>query len=326
VATFVRTQAINHPVGERGQVTIKVTDADVRLQGVEGPEARLRATFEIRAGSEEEADRIFNAIQLRVRVGSGTLSVEEVDGAPSLGQVISRLFGGVGHIDLNVEADLPLGAELHLAGVSSDVEVTGMRGEQRYATVSGDLRLRDLGGSVRLNAVSGDITIRAAEPISVTADAVSGDLAITAPRLRSLRVSSVSGDVELEAELVKGGEFRVDTVSGDLGVGLVGSAIFEIRGLSTDVHSELDHRLEGRMDRRRLIVGQGGPIVVFSSMSGDVGVRAPRRLEARPAAPSKVSAASPDPDVQLEVLRALERGEIDVDEATRRLAGAPPDA
>ena len=326
MATFVRTQTISHNVGERGQVTIKVTDADVRLQGVEGPEARLRATFEIRAGSEEEADSIFNAIQLRVRVGSGTLAVEEVDGAASLGKVISRLFGGVGHADLSVEADLPLGAELHLAGVSSDVEVNGMRGEQRYATVSGDLRLRDLGGSVRLNAVSGDITIRAAEPISVTADAVSGDLAIIAPRLRSLRVSSVSGDVELEAELVKGGEFRIDTVSGDLAVGLIGPAIFEIRGLSTDVHSELDHRLEGRMDRRRLIIGQGGPTVIFSSMSGDVGVRAPRRMEARPAAQAAASVPGPDAEAQLDVLRALERGEIDVDEATRRLGGAPHDA
>lgn len=325
MATFVRTQTISHVVGERGHVTLKVTEGDVQVQGVAGPEARVRATFEIRAESDEEADRIFKAIGLKVHAGSGTLTVEEKDGTPALGKAISRLFGVSGYADLAVEAELPLGAELHMAGVSSDVEVSGMRADQRYATVSGDLRLDDLGGSVRLSAVSGDITIRAAEPISVTAEAVSGDLAIIAPRLRSLRVSSVSGDVELEAELVKGGEFRVDTVSGDLAVGLVGSATFEIRGLSTDVHSDLDHRLEGRMDRRRLIIGDGGPVVVFSSMSGDVGVHRPRRLDARPAAAAATSTPGPDPDVQLEVLRALERGEIDVDEATRRL-GAPRDA
>lgn len=111
------------------------------------------------------------------------------------------------------------------------------------------------------------------------------------------------------------GEFRIETVSGDLVVGLVGSAVFEIHGISTDVRSELDHRLEGQVDRRRLIIGNGGPRVAFNSMSGDVRVRRPRRIT-----PTERT-ATPDRATELEILRALERGEISVDEATRRLAG-----
>ena len=60
----------------------------------------------------------------------------------------------------------------------------------------------------------------------------------------------------------------------------------------------------------------------FNSMSGDVNVRHPRRISARSAAAQPTPEPTPaQQGSQLEVLRALERGEIDVDEATRRLAG-----
>lgn len=322
MATFVRTQSIDHNVGDRGMVSLKVTSSDVQVRGISGGEAHIRATFEISASSDADADRIFEAVQLRVNRGSGVLSVEEQEGNHSVGSVIGRLFGANGHYELAVEADVPAAAQVQLTAVSSDVDVTDLRGEQRYQTVSGDLSVTDGGGSVRLQSVSGDATVRAEGPLSIQSQGVSGDLNVTTPILRSLRANTVSGDVELEAQLDEGGDFRVETVSGDLSVGLVGDATFEIRGLSTDVSSELDHRLEGQVDRRRLIVGNGGPRLVFNSMSGDVDVRRPRRLSADAKQPEPRSApTAAEKQSELDVLRALERGEIDVDEATRRLAG-----
>jgi hypothetical protein len=323
MGTYVRTQGIDHNVGESGRVSLNVTSGDVRIRAIPGGEAHIRATFEISASSDADADRIFESVQLQVDRSAGSLGVEESPGHHSVGAVIGRLFGGSGDYELTVEADVPTSAQMQLTAVSSDVTVTDLHGEQRYHTVSGDLSVNNSGGSVRLETVSGDATIRAEEAVAVQAQTVSGDLNITTPTLRSLRANTVSGDVELEAELTGSGDFRVETVSGDLGVGLVGSATFEIHGLSTDVSSELDHRLEGQIDRRRLIIGSGGPRLVFNSMSGDVSIRHPRRISARPpAAPRPVPEPTPaEQESQLEVLRALERGEIDVDEATRRLAG-----
>ncbi|MEO8252520.1 MAG: DUF4097 family beta strand repeat-containing protein [Chloroflexota bacterium] len=311
MGTYVRTQSIDHAVGERGSVSLTITSGDMRARGIAGGEAHVRATFEISAASDADADRIFEAVQLHVRRDKDELDIVEREGAPSMGSVISRLLGGAGHYELSVEGEIPAAATLLLATVSSDVEATGLRGEQRYRTVSGDLLLSELGGSVQLESVSGDATIRADEPLAAQVQGVSGDVSITAPTLRSLRAHTVSGDVEIEAQLDASGDFKVETVSGDLTIGLVGSATFEVHGLSSDVSSELDHRLEGQVDRRRLIVGSGGPRLVFNSMSGDVNVRRPRRLPA----------VGRGPERQLDVLRALERGEIDVDEATRRLAG-----
>jgi hypothetical protein len=323
MGTYVRTQSIDHSVGENGRVSLGVVAGDVRVRGIAGGEAHIRATFEISASSDADADRLFEAIQLRVDRTSDSLTVEERGGHQSVGSMIGRLFGSGGDdYELTVEADVPTAAQTQLHAVSSDVTVTDLRGEQRYNSVSGDLSVNNSGGSVRLETVSGDATIRADEPLAVQAQSVSGDLNVTAPNLRSLKANTVSGDVELEAELAASGDFRVETVSGDLSVGLVGSATFEIHGLSTDVSSELDHRLEGQIDRRRVIIGSGGPRLVFNSMSGDVNIRHPRRISARPAAVAPPSEPTPAEQAsQLEVLRALERGEIDVDEATRRLAG-----
>jgi hypothetical protein len=322
MGTYVRTQSIGHSVGERGRVSLKVTSGDVRVRGISGGDAHIRATFEISALSDAEADRIYEAVQLRVQRGNSELSVEDQEGTQSIGSVIGRIFGAGGQYDLTVEADLPSAAQVELTAVSADVDVTDLRGEQRYRTVSGDLSVTNGGGAIRLESVSGDATVRADEPLSIQSQGVSGDLNITATTLRSLRANTVSGDVELEAQLEASGDFRVETVSGDLAVGLVGDATFEIHGISTDVSSELDHRLEGQVDRRRLIIGGGGPRLVFNSMSGDVDVRRPRRIGARPVPSAPVAeATAAEKQSQLDVLRALERGEIDVDEATRRLAG-----
>src|SRR5204863_4213748 len=132
---------------------------------------------------------------------SAELSAEENEGSHSVGSVIGRIFGAANRYELNVEAELPSAAKLQLTAVSSDVDVTDLRGEQRYRTVSGDLSVSKAGGSVRLESVSGDSTIGADEPLDLHSRGVSGDLNVIAPTMRSLSATTVSGDVELEAEL-----------------------------------------------------------------------------------------------------------------------------
>jgi hypothetical protein len=56
-------------------------------------------------------------------------------------------------------------------------------------------------------------------------------------------------------------------------------------------------------------------------MSGDLSIRPPRRLAANEPPPLQAATADAAVD-QLAILRALERGEIDVEEAARRLADA----
>jgi hypothetical protein len=331
VAVFYRTQTIEHRIGVFGRLSIKVTSSDAVLRGASGDMARVTANFQIRASSDEEADAIFQANRLEVDQGAGYLAVSEPGGNSSLGSLVGRIFSGRG-VEIDITAEVPQGAALEFAAVSADVNVEGLLGDQQYATVSGDLSLTRLGGSARVNSVSGDVSMRADQPISVKAETVSGDLSVVAPMINGLRANAVSGDVDLEGQLAMGEEYRIDTVSGDLSIALVGGAVFEVRGISSDVSSDLDHRIEGRQDRRRVTVGAGGPEIIFNSMSGDLAIHRPRRLDrvpapppppAPPAAPAAPAPPKPSAEEQLAILQALERGEIDVDEAARRLSGEP---
>ena len=353
MVVFVRTQEIQHEIGPTGRFALRVTSPEVHLRAVDGPTAVVRIKFEIRAGSEEEADELFERIRYTVREGAGALEVQEPRRGDSGIGAIVRLFGG-GHAveDVSVRADVPHGADIAYDGVSADVDVAGFRGAQRYQTVSGDLVLDDVAGDLRVRGVSSDITIRADEPLRLEMNTVSGDVSAVAPRFDELRLVTVSGDLELEGELAPAGQHRIETVSGDLSLGVVGGVSLEVRGLSSDTHVSVPHRSEGSRDRRRYVIGDGAAALTFSSMSGDVSVHPTRRLASRPTPPAPPTAptpptpltpptaptppAPPTPptppaqplgeDEQLAILQALERGEIDIEEASARLAGRKTDA
>lgn len=335
MATFARTQSIEHPVGRHGRLDLRVTSADVTVQGVEGDDVRIVANYEIRAGSDDEADATFDEIKLRVDKRDGMLVVQDHREEPTLSSLVGRIFSGHGQVELEVRVEMPAGAELRLDSVSGDVSVEDLHGAQRYNTVSGDISLSRGGGDIRINAVSGDITQRATAPLAMRVETVSGDVSVVGPMLQGVRANTVSGDLEVEGQLEDRGEYRLETVSGDVTFGLLGGAVFEVRGIASDVSSDLDHRIEGRQDRRRVTIGGGGPTVSFNSMSGDLSINRPRRLDRmvpQPPAPASAPAPRPAPapsaprpapsaQEQLGILQALERGEIDVEEASRRLAG-----
>ena len=94
MATFYRTQTIEHPIGRSGRLSIKVTSSDGVLRGVSGETARITANFQIRASSDEEADRMFAEAQLRVEQGDGYLRVSEPDRNSPLGGLVGRIFSG----------------------------------------------------------------------------------------------------------------------------------------------------------------------------------------------------------------------------------------
>lgn len=344
MGSFVRTQEIEQRIGHGGRFALRVTSPEVHISSSDDDLARVRITMELQAGSDAEADELFERARFTVRQAEGLLEVSEPRHAESGLAAIARLFRGARWTDARVEVELPRGAEVECSGVSAELTARDLTGTQLYRTVSGDLVLDQVGGGIRIHAVSGDVSIRAAAPISLEANTVSGDISATAPRLASSRVVTVSGDVEMEGALDPSGSHRVETVSGDLALGAEGGLTLEVRGLSTDVHIDLQHRAEGSRDRRRYVIGDGASSLAFSSMSGDVRVRSPRRerRERRAASegPSAPTPGSPVPattmpdvateppgpsaDEQLAILRAVERGELDVEEAARRLAGGPP--
>jgi hypothetical protein len=338
---FVRQQEIEHEIGPSGRFALRVTSPDVEIRATDAPKASVGVEFELKAGSDAEADQLFERVKYQVSERDGVLEVNEPRHGNGGVGAIARVLGlGSAHFESRVVAQVPADADVTFEGVSGDLDVVGMRGRQEYRTVSGDIQLRDTAGDLRVRGVSSDISLRADGTVRLELNSVSGDVSAIAPRYDALRVATVSGDVEIEGELSHDAESRVETVSGDLLLGLSGGATIEVRALSSNVSIGTPHRAEGSRDRRRFIVGDGAARFVFSSMSGDFFARPPRRGSPTPPTPptppTAPTAPTPPkppvlalgPDEQLAVLRALERGEISVDEAASRLGGvgAGPDA
>jgi DUF4097 and DUF4098 domain-containing protein YvlB len=325
MARYRRVQTITHDIGRKGTFSLSVTSADIQLTANDGTAVEVQATFEVSASNEAEADSVFEAIQLRVESGAGRLDVSERGERSGFGAALGQLFGGR-HVELeDVIVSAPVGASLEIRSVSGDVRAARFRGPQRLQTVSGDVRIVDAGGGMDVDSVSGDISLRAVETVTLKANTVSGDLSAEAPLFTRFQVNAVSGDVSIDGGLGAADRHRIETVSGDARLATNSPMTLEVHALSSDIHASLPHRIEGRAENRRLIIGDGDAMVTFNSMSGDLTVTSSRHPAATSTVPSAQAPETPgepptDSD-RLAILTALETGEIDVDEAMRRLGG-----
>ncbi len=306
--------AITHRIGETGVLVIRTVSGSVRVRGVDGDEARVVAHLDIHR-DEDPADLLEvtrHETELRV----------EARGHRQRG-LAGLLRAGA---DAHLEVEMPRGAALRLTGVSADLEVAGVEGPQEYRTVSGDLTISDGGGTIKLSTISGDVRL-AGGVVRLEASTTSGDVAVDTEQLAAVQVRSLSGDVHLAGGLATGSHHRIESVSGDLQLMPATGLRLQVSGFSSDVDSELPHREESRGGRRVLVIGDGAAEVSFRTMSGDASVLAGRFGTGERAVSADVGrqTARPAADRRLEILRAVERGEIDVNEATRLLEEAGDD-
>ncbi len=303
----LKSQAIRHRIGANGTLVLRNVAGSVRLRGSATDEVVVIAR-----------DALGQTPALNVGRSDGALHVEpERQGRNLFGATI-----GIGVPDIDFEVELPHGARVEVQCVSADIRGSELHGDQAYKLVSGDLELTGAAGRVEAKSVSGDMACRGERPIEISAVTTSGDVEVDAGRLELLRVRSVSGDVAVAGMFAAGPEHRVETVSGDLRLEPAGGLAIEASGPIVGLRSTIAGKVSSQRGQRGLVVGDGAARLRFRSMSGEVRVDA--RVDARDAAaPVATPAAERD---ALEILRAVERGELDVDEAARLLSEDETDA
>ena len=263
-------------------------------------------------------------------------------------------FGRSSAVDYDIS--VPRDCSVRLNSVSADVKITGIRAEVGVQTVSGDLTLEDIAGELTATTISGDIqgnTITG----TLVARTTSGDCELRRTRLRRFSINSVSGDFRVETPLIVGEQCFAKTVSGDLSLIVPPDtkATVHLKSVSGSVGCELPAEIvkSGRRHWQGRING-GGAQLEMTSVSGDLNIsrgdgsapnvsEPPEYVRPEPtAAELRGYGESGEPDQQsvqgqdhehapgptadeaevgstAEVLAALERGDISVDEAMTRL-------
>ncbi len=338
---------IEHHIGLTGRFHLRQLSGEVSVRGIDGEAVRVR---------ERNGKSVSESFLVEATDGSLSLTAPDKFGFESL------IFGIGRRSSLDLEVEVPRGADVSIETASGEITASGLVGMTKVRTASGEVSLDALGGILDLDAVSGDVSISAASALDLRARTISGDCSLRAPSLGRAVIETTSGDIRVDANLTGKGPFEIHTVSGDATiVGRSGMQI-EARTVTGDLRSDLPHRLETGPGRRRLIVGDGGVTLGFKSVSGDLRVSAPRDVLApaqpptptpapaipppapRPGSPPQAPTApeppapeppAPEPPApltledgrdggqevaRLDVLMALERGDLSVEAAMQRLA------
>ena len=188
--------------------------------------------------------------------------------------------------DVEARITCPRGADLELSGGSTDLLVEGTLGDVSVRTASGDARLEAVQGKLQVKTASGDISVAELQSESslmtvsgdltvgrcdgsLVARAVSGDVGIGSLR-GLLTLSTTSGEVEVRS--VEAGEVRMETVSGDVRLGVSrGTRVWvDAASVSGDLASEL-----GLDDREPdEVEAEAGAVVPLhvKTVSGDVSI------------------------------------------------------
>jgi DUF4097 and DUF4098 domain-containing protein YvlB len=229
---------------------------------------------------------------------------------------------------------VPHNCDLILRTSSGDLTIIGVTGTLFIQSTSGDMDLNDLGGNVLVHSASGDIDIEGLEG-KLGVRTASGDVHVENGNLNEVSASTASGDIQLELVRLPERECEVKTVSGDLQLGLPADAkvMVEVSTLSGDItcgYPRAQVQYSSRSGRNTtLSINGGGPTAHVSSVSGDITIRPVD--EEHVGRGHTVDLSREDGDInepegyvdrrqsELDILQALERGEITSQEAMRRL-------
>jgi hypothetical protein len=337
------TAELQHRIGPSGRFALRLPAGSVSIVGIDGDLAKVR-------------DLSGRPLSERFQINADEKSLElVVRNKIAVTFAIGNLEIGGGH-SAELVVELPRNTRVAVDTASADVSVTGIAGPGRYRTASGDLILQDVAGNLEIEAVSADIRVEATAAIELSGRTISGDATVRAPRLTRLEMNTTSGDMRIDAELNGSGPFAIKSISGDVTLVSRGGLQVEGQSVTGDLMTDLQHKASSGPGRRILVVGKPTATLAFKSVSGDLRVveardAAPPMTAVDPEAPmnpvppippmrprdpeanapdmprfagegATAAPAAPSPEAdaaRLEILKALERGDIDVETATERL-------
>jgi hypothetical protein len=345
-----------HVENPNGEIAIRAVDReDVRVtwekHGRPGSGWYDEANVQV---THEEDNRIEVKVLLPPVWPGGDLGrtvLKFLEGGLKGGNPFATLAGGPVSFDLAVE--LPRAAvaanpaRVRVRTANGDVEIDEVIGSIDVATANGEVVTNGTRGEVSIHAANGDLTLN--RPTGrVIARTVSGDLAISGGDLSRFTLNTVNGHATVETVLT-GDASRIEGVNGDIRLDLTLPAAtggsLSVRSVSGDARVAPPFRSVAKRTWRIGPGSEGGPSVAVKTVSGDLIARGtlspdvsrhthtvaatpptpptpptPQTLPAAPASPAVVTAADDTPiDPRLAVLQAVERGEIDIDEAMSQL-------
>jgi len=334
------------PLAPGGSVEILLASSDLRIRGVDGDRVVVRT----RGGQPVDDD-------VRIDATAGRVRIRDAEGGLHLGPIHIRTRGSASlDIDVPRRAAIALrtmSGDVTADGIGGPSRWTTASGDLRVAVSAGPVVMETMSGDAVLEAavpvevtartVSGDVRVRAPRldvldasttsgDVHVEAEldaggrhaitSVSGDVEITTPSPVRLEANTIAGDVRATGtHIAEGGRGRRTLVVGN------GSVTLSVRTTSGDIRLRaLAGGLTAPGDPAAASAprGQGPAAAGAAGLTAQPVVvaeaEASPNLRREPAdAGGTASGVDRREQERLELLRALERGDLDVETAAHRL-------
>ena len=349
----VKVRAVRGTVELRtGAGRIQVSDAAGRLKAHTGHgDIAIQAAsgdLDLNTSSGRVEVKVARDLRLHAHSGNGDIqlgegSLQSVDARTGRGTVrcAADLAAGQhalssGHGDIHVRSAR---GEVRLKTASGRVEVHALEGVLRAETGNGDVQLRSASGEAQLHTGNGRVEVGAPRSLALHAGTGHGDVSIGQGTVRSLHLETKMGRVRCIAS-PEPGHHELVSGHGDLGLHLPGDVRARLDAQTGFGQIQSDFALvrvgrSGSMsfNGARMVgsIGPGKPDaeIVLRTGRGKIEIRRNDDVPAhyQPAEPEMREdrpewAAEPEADDMLEVLRALARGEITVEEADGLMEGS----
>ena len=164
-----------------------------------------------------------------------------------------------GDIDADLVIKVPENSSIEVTGVSTDIEVEDVLGEQSLSSVSGDIEISGAANDVEAESVSGDVEVEgngtegSFEGATVSGDvtvkemsgsvdveSVSGDVDVIGGSYAQAYFETVNGDQAFHAELAHDGDLSMESVNGTVHIEFtvpITSARFDIETFNGSIRN-----------------------------------------------------------------------------------------
>lgn len=295
---FERTVELQHAMQAGTTLAVSTASGSIDAVGQEMDHAQVVATIVARAGSEEEAQELAEAVEIGFEETAERLEIKadrpKTDGNRSISISYEITLPRQSHIECNSASgsigvtDLDGNVKAHAA--SGSVKAARVEGSVRLDSSSGSVRCEQVeGGDIRLGSASGSVRLsKASNAGACDLHSSSGSATATNVQANSIKVGSISGSVTLidaqaeamnlhassgpvKAESITCSRLTAESISGSVSVVFSPSAPSDIVGdmgaTSGSVTVVLPPAFAGQVD--------------LSAISGSVNVDLPVTVQGR---------------------------------------------
>ena len=320
--------ATNGALVEELEQTFDVSDAAATLviiANVNGPvtlTAWDKPAVYIHALKRARSQYAFDRTRVELRQEGNQISaITHVDETSSLVGILDLLLhGDSAHVEYTVRA--PASCAVQAKTVNGPIAVTGLRHRLEANSVNGPVLMKDVDAIIDAQTVNGALR---AESIAGEArlSAVHGSLELRNARLKKLDAHSVNGSLRASLTLAPDGSYAFDTTNGncELTIPRDSRCTVAMRAVNGGVQCDLPHDVRASetwptLRRWEAAINGGGAELQFKTVNGRLRIAGADGTES---VQIESPHAAEGESRTMEILRAVERGELSVDDALKQL-------